>query len=97
MPELIASNHALGWTRRIKRKCNKRPRIFVLHEGHHRVIYLRVIYFLPRLVSNTVMHVAAIFVRSALNIIDGLFVIGVIGSTAVLFLSFIEDIKTILS
>jgi hypothetical protein len=43
------------------------------------------------------MHVAAIVVRSALDIIDGLFVIGVIGSAAVLFLSFIEDVKTILS
>jgi hypothetical protein len=43
------------------------------------------------------MHVAALFVRSVLDIIEGLFVIGVIGSTAVLFLSFIEDVNTILS
>ena len=43
------------------------------------------------------MHIAAIVVRGVLDIIEGLFVVGVIGSTAVLFLSFIEDVKTILS
>src|SRR5512146_1732632 len=97
MPELTASNHALGWTRRIKRKCNKRPQIFVLQEGHHGVIYLRVIYPVSPLVSNRTMHVAVIVVRSVLEIIEGLFVVGLTGSTAVLFLSLIEDVKTILS
>ncbi|MDT8070711.1 MAG: hypothetical protein ROO76_21325 [Terriglobia bacterium] len=43
------------------------------------------------------MHVAAIFVTGFLDVIEGLFVVGLIGSTAVLILSFIEDVKTILS
>ncbi len=43
------------------------------------------------------MHVAAIVVRSVLDIIEGLFGIGLIGSTAVLFFSLVEDVKTILS
>jgi hypothetical protein len=43
------------------------------------------------------MHVAAIVVRSVLDIIEVLFMLGLVGSTAVLFLSLIDDVKTILS
>ena len=43
------------------------------------------------------MHFATIFIRGFLNIIEGLFAIGLIGSTVVLILSIIEDVKTVLS
>jgi energy-converting hydrogenase Eha subunit C len=75
-----------------QRKCNKRLQIFALNQGHHSVIY-----FLALLESNKVMHVAAIFITGFLDIIEALFAIGLVGSVLVLFLTFIEDIKTVFS
>ncbi|HEU5403573.1 MAG TPA: hypothetical protein VFU86_19620 [Terriglobales bacterium] len=61
------------------------------------MIYLRVIYFVRLVAWNGVMHVAAIVVTGLLDIIEGLFAIGLAGSTAVLILSFVDDVKTIFS